>query len=140
MDFISENLQIWIPSIVSIVTLVINLVYYIFIQPFVSFKQVRKQELSKTAEELMIYLSDIVSVEKYDSVPTNIRNYSLKIHLCFESGSAPSPLNEYLEKAFQAAQKRKSLETEEEIMEWNEEFRVIAKMIREKLAEHCGVL
>lgn len=134
-----EALKLWVPSVVSIATLLLNLLFYAFGQPLVSFKLKRKENLVTTAEEFMVFLSEVVSNENFDGVPTQIRNYSLKIHLYFKTGEAPEPLKGQLEKLFQLCRERKSMTDEQRITQWNGEFRDEVRKLRKYLAEYTGV-
>ena len=95
--------------IVSVVTLLVNIFYYIFIQTRLGYRYETKKELSKICSEFFTYLSEIVSYDKFEGVPTTIRNYSMRIHLCFKSGQADRNITESLERIFQMAKRRKGL-------------------------------
>lgn len=136
----TSNLQVWVPAIVSIVTLVINLMFYMFVQPRLTYKAGAKEALGKIAIDLLNYLSDIVSYECFDGVPTQIRKYSLQIHMQFKSGTADEALEELLEEIFKDAKARKQLTTPEDIDAWNNAFRVKVRKLRGLLAKYCGVL
>lgn len=135
-----SDLQIWVPAIVSVVTLAVNMLFYIFAQPKISYKNKVKESLSKVSVELFDYISEIVSYNDFSGVPTKIRQYSIRIHMCFKEGTAPKELEAILEEIYQAVKKRKSLTTFDEIDRWNENFRKMAKKLRKNLAEHCGAL
>lgn len=135
-----SDLQIWVPAIVSVVTLVVNMLFYIFAQPKISYKNKVKESLSKVSVELFDYISEIVSYNDFSGVPTKIRQYSIRIHMCFKEGTAPKELEAILEEIYQAVKKRKSLTTFDEIDRWNENFRKMAKKLHKNLAEHCGAL
>ncbi len=136
----AEVLKSWGPSIVSIIVLFINILYYIFGQPKVSFKARRKEQLVNISEEFLIFLSEVVSYSDFSGVPTKIRNYSLKIHLCFKEGTAPDHLAKILEELFQKVRLRKGMTTQQDIDKWNGEFRCKVRELRKELAEYCGVL
>ncbi len=134
-----DALKLWVPSIISIVTLLINLLFYAFGQPLVSFKLKRKENLVTISEEFMVFLSEVVSKTDFDGVPTQIRNYSLKIHLYFKTGEAPEPLKGQLEKIFQLSKSRKSMTGAQVIEQWNNEFRDEVRKLRVNLAEYTGI-
>lgn len=134
-----ESWKVWLPSIVSIVTLIVNISFYIFVQPKISFTLKRKERFVAVTEELLEFLSEVVSKESFDGVPTKIRNYSLKLHLCFKSGEAPQLLNVQLEHLFKMCQERKKLTDESNIRQWNEDFRNEVRQLRKAAAEYCGV-
>lgn len=136
----TNNLEIWIPAIVSIITLILNLLFYIFIQPRLTYKATAKESLKKVSVELLNYLAEIISYESFDGVPTQIRKYSLQIHLHFKDGTSEGQLEILLEQLFREVRKRKSLTVTADIDKWNEEFRTLARNLRENLAKHCGAL
>lgn len=136
----TNSLEIWIPAIVSIITLLLNLMFYIFIQPRLTYKATAKESLKKISVELLNYLAEIISYEKFDGVPTQIRKYSLQIHLHFKEGTSDGQLEILLEQVFKEVRKRKSLTTTADIDKWNDDFRVLARNLRKNLAKHCGAL
>ena len=135
-----NNLAIWVPSIISIITLLFNLGFYIFCELRLGYKYRIKQELAKISAELLTYLAEIVSYDTFEGVPTQIRNYSLKIHLCFKTGTADEEIAEELEQIFQAVKCRKKLTDASEIGEWNEKFRKKVRKLRCLLSKYCGAL
>lgn len=135
-----EEIQIWLPCIVSIITLLINLGYYIFVQPRQGYKYEKRTNLTKISEEFLTYLSEVVSLPDFNGVPTKIRNYSLKIHLCFKSGTANKEMADLLEDIFGMAKNRKTLTDEQDIRTWNENFRKKVRSLREQLSSYCGGL
>lgn len=102
-----SDLQIWVPAIVSVVTLAVNMLFYIFAQPKISYKNKVKESLSKVSVELFDYISEIVSYNDFSGVPTKIRQYSIRIHMCFKEGTAPKELEAILEEIYQAVKKEK---------------------------------
>ncbi len=136
----TNNLEIWVPAIVSIITLFINMAFYMFAQPRITYETSAKESLSKVSVELLNYLAEIISYENFDGVPTQIRKYSLQIHLHFKNGTSDGQLEILLEQIFKEARKRKSLTSEADIDKWNDNLRVLAKELRKNLAKHCGAL
>lgn len=136
----SNNLEVWIPAIISVFTLIVNLFFYIFVQPRISYKSTAKDALSKVSIELLNYLAEIVSFEDFSGVPTKIRKYSLQIHLQFKKGTADGQVELLLEEIFKAVQKRKTIESIEDIESWNEVFRNKVRGLRKELAKYCGSL
>lgn len=136
----TEELKIWVPSFVSVITLLINMAFYIFAQPRLGYKYKRKEELAIISAEMFTYLSEIVSLEDFTGVPTKLRNYSLKIHLCFKKGSAKKNIADMLEELFQMAKRRKNLKDEDDIQAWNEELREKCRELRKQLGKYCGGL
>ena len=118
-----EVLKVWLPSIVSIITLLINLCFYIFVQPRLGYKYKVKEQLYRECTELFVFLTDIVSKTDFNGVPTKIREHSLKIHLCFVSGKADDKTSEKLEEIYQMTKNRKTLNADTEIEAWNIQFR-----------------
>mgnify|MGYP003188871267 FL=1 len=119
----TNNLEIWVPAIVSIITLVLNLLFYIFIQPRLTYKATAKESLKKVSVDLLNYLAEIISYEQFDGVPTQIRKYSLQIHLHFKAGTSDGQLEILLEQIFNEVRKRKNLTSTDDIDKWNDEFR-----------------
>ena len=136
----STNLELWIPAAVSILTLVLNLMFYILVQPRLTYKATAKEVLSKISVELLNYLSEIVSLNDFSGVPTQIRKYSLQIHLHFKEGTSDGQLELLLEQVFQAVKKRKTLTDEVDIIKWNDDLRDLEKKLRKQLAKYCGAL
>ncbi len=134
-----EAWKVWLPSIVSILTLIVNICFYVFVQPNISFTLKRKERFAAVTEELLEFLSEVVSRESFDGVPTKIRNYSLKLHLCFKSGEAPQLMNVQLEHLFKMCQERKMISDEQKIHQWNDDFRNEVRKLRKAAAEYCGV-
>lgn len=124
--------------IVSVVTLLVNIFYYIFIQTRLGYRYETKKELSKICSEFFTYLSEIVSYDNFEGVPTTIRNYSMRIHLCFKSGQADQNISMQLEKIFQMTKRRKGLVEREQIGSWNEEFRTEVTQLRKAVSKYCG--
>lgn len=124
---------------ISILTLLVNILFYILIAPRINFRFQKKEELTKNASEFLSYLSDVVSFENYDGVPTKIRNYCLSIHLLFKKGQAPTEISNCMEEMFQLAKKRKTITDNTEIQEWEIEFRTKSRNLRTLLAKYTGV-
>ena len=124
--------------IVSVVTLLVNIFYYIFIQTRLGYRYETKKEFAKICSEFFTYLSEIVSYDKFDGVPTEIRNYSMRIHLCFKSGKAKQNIADLLEKIYQMTKRRKGLVERGEIDSWNEEFRTEVTQLRKAVGKYCG--
>lgn len=136
----SSGLEIWIPAAVSMITLLLNLIFYIFVQPRITYKSTAKESLTKTSVELLNYLAEIVSMDNFEGVPTKIRKYSIEIHLQFKDGTADGKIELLLEQIFQEVQKRKKITSEAEIDTWNENFRIKVRELRKALAKYCGIL
>lgn len=135
-----DNLEIWIPAAVSVITLLVNMAFYLFMQPHIADKASTKEALRKVSVKLLNYLSDVVSMDSFEGVPTKIRKYSLQIHLYFKSGTAAGEVELLLEKIFKEVQTRKSLTAQQEIENWNDNFRNLVRDLRKNLAKYCGSL
>ena len=135
-----EVLKVWLPSIVSIITLLINLCFYIFVQPRLGYKYKVKEQLYRECTELFVFLTDIVSKADFNGVPTKIREHSLKIHLCFVNGKADDKTSEKLEEIYQMTKNRKTLNADTEIEAWNIQFRKKSRELRKLLGRYCGGL
>ena len=133
------GLELWVPSIISVITLILNGWFYIFVQPKLTEQAKAKESLTEISLEFLKYLADIVSYDDFEGVPTKVREYSLQIHLHFKHGIANKKLEKLLEQIFQDVQERKTLEKEPEIEEWTIEFRKQVKELRKQLAKKCGV-
>ena len=96
----SNNLQIWIPAITSVITLIVNLMFYILVQPKLKYKAEARENISKISAELLSYLSDIVSFDSFDGVLTKVRKLSLQIHLQFKNGTADKEIENLLEEIY----------------------------------------
>lgn len=136
----TNDLEIWIPAIVSIITLLLNLMFYIFIQPRLTYKATAKESLKKVSVELMNYIAEIISYEDFSNVPTQIRQYSLQIHMHFKKGTSDGQLEILLEQVFKEVKRRKGLIIANDIDKWNDDFRVLARKLRKELAKYCGAL
>jgi hypothetical protein len=135
-----EQLKIWIPAGVSIITLIVNISFYMFCQPNISFKNKRKEDYVNIANDLLVYLSKLVSFVYFDGALTTIRNYSLKIHLCFSSGTADGKIEMKLEEVYQSVKRRKTMTDPHDIAEWEDEFRNLVRELRKVLAKYSGIL
>lgn len=127
----------WLPTITSIITLIVNIFFYICIQSKLGYEYKRKEDLAAVCAEFFTYLSEVVSYKDYDGVPTAIRNYSLRIHLCFKDGQADDEITSKLESLFQQAKERKTKD-DNEIDAWGERFRTDVKELRCLLGKYCG--
>lgn len=136
----SNGFEIWIPAIVSIISLVVNLLFYIFVQPRITYKKTARDALTKTSVDLLNYLSEIVSYNEFDGVPTQIRKYSIQIHLQFKKGTADEKIELLLEEIFQEVRARRKITSDEDIDNWNNNFRIKVRELRKALAKYCGVL
>lgn len=136
----TTNLEIWVPAVVSIITLIVNMLFYLFVQPHLTYKASAKESLTKISVELLNYMAEIVSYDNFDGVPTQIRKYSLQIHLQFKNGTSDGKIELLLENVFQEVKRRKSLISEQDVENWNANFRSLARDLRKNLARYCGSL
>ncbi|MEI3192229.1 MAG: hypothetical protein V8S36_08395 [Lachnospiraceae bacterium] len=77
---------------------------------------------------------------EFEGVPTKIRKYSLQIHMQFKSGTAGNGIDLVLEKIYKEVKRRKTLSDENDIEQWDTDFRNLARELRVKLAGYCGTL
>ena len=134
------NLEVWLPAAISVITLIVNLCFYIFVQPRLSYKLNAKERLANTSVELLNFLSEVVSLNDFSGVPTRVRKYSIQIHMHFKSGVASKEIERLLEEIFQDCKRRKTLVLKNEIDEWNNSFRQHVRELRIELAKYCGEL
>lgn len=127
----------WLPTITSILTLAVNIIFYVCIQSRLGYEYKRKEDLAAICECFFKYLSELISYDDFDGAPTEIRNYSLKIHLCFKDGQADQYTTEMLETLYQQVKERKTLESCG-IEKWNIAFRENVRKLRCRLGKYCG--
>lgn len=132
------DLSVWVPAIVSIVSVLLNIAFSVFIAPMVLRKSNAREKMHKICTEYQKYLSGVVSLESFDGVPTEIRKFSLEVLLMFKSGKAPDGLNSSMEAVYQAAKRRKQL-APGEISAWEQEFREKVRTLRIEMAKYSGV-
>lgn len=124
---------------ISIVTLLVNILFYIIIAPRINFKFQKKEDFLKYSSEFITYLSTINSLKNFDGVLTKIRNYSVSIQLLFKEGIAPDPLHSNMETIYQSVKERKSMISDEEIADWEIRFRSEIRELRMSLAKYTGI-
>ncbi len=133
------ELSVWVPAIISVISLIVTTIFTIFISPVISEKHNQKNEMYKICAAFFDYLTDIVSFDTYEGVPSQIRKYSLKIHLMFKSGIAPQKISNLLERIFQLVKERKKLTDESEILTWEKTYREKVRELRLELSKYVGV-
>ena len=133
------ELSIWIPAVVSIMVLIVNLCFYATIMPTISHKYERKKDFSKKIEEFLIFLSEVVSFKDFNHAPTNIRNFSLTLDIYFTDGEAPREIHEVLEELFQSLKSRKTMNNIDEISEWENLFRKNVRTLKKRLSKYTGI-
>lgn len=133
------NWSIWIPALISIISLFFNILFYIIIAPKINLKYQKKSELLKIASDFFAYLSDLPSLKSFEGAPTQIRKYSQSIHLMFKNGTAPDNLASILEDLFKSVQSRKNIVDEKEISAWNSEIRNKIRSLRIEIASYTGI-
>lgn len=131
-------MEIWIPAVVAVVTLIINICFNFIISPMIIRKYEVKTKLFDICQEFLIYLTDVVSFDDFSHVPSAVRNYSLKVHICFKTGEAPKQLKEVLEKLFQAVKERHDNKCSD-IKRWEKDFRDLVKEFRKQISRYVGV-
>lgn len=135
----AANLEIWVPAIVSIITLIINVVFTIFVGPKIAERHNQRAAMYKICAEFFDYLTDLVSLENFDGAPSTVRKYSLKIHFMFKTGVAPSRIAAGLESVYQKVKERKELYDDTAISEWEKSYRKLVHALRVDLAKYVGV-
>ena len=135
----TNNLEIWIPTVASIITLVLTGCFYIFIQPYLTYKGESKASLREIALQLSEYMTEVVSYSSFDGVPTQMKKYSVRIKMHFKNGRGSKELNKLLEDAWGKVEERKTLGDPEKIKKWNEDYRKLEHDIRILISKYCGV-
>lgn len=126
-------------SVISIIALLLNIIFYIIIAPRITFKFQKKEEFYKCAREFLSYLSEVVSYDDFAGVPTQIRIHSMSIHLMFNKGTAPKNISNLLEEIFQSAKKRKTIEDIKECEKWEADFRSLMRDLRKAFGKYAGI-
>lgn len=129
----------FVTVLISVLTLLLNILFYIIIAPRISFRYQKKEDFLKYSSEFINYLAKINSLDSFDGVLTQIKTYCITIELLFKDGVAPEPLHTLMEDIFQSIRKRKRMTSEEEICIWENEFRDKTKELRKALAKYTGV-
>lgn len=137
-QLIQTNLLDWIPVILSACTFLFNVFFYMYFRDYLAFKYTRTADLAKISAEFLVYLSEVVSSDDFNGVPTKIRNYSEQILLCFKIEE--KNISNKLEEIFQLAQKRKDISREKDIVLWKESFRLQTSTLQKLLRKYCGVI
>lgn len=132
-------LSIWVPAIVSIVTLVITIIFTVYVSPRIAEKQNQRAAMYKICTDFFDYLTDLVSLDDFSGAPSTVRKYSMKIHFMYKSGSAPEDIKEGLEKIYQKVKVRKTMEDAKAIEKWEKEFRDEVRVLRKELSRYVGV-
>lgn len=133
------DLNDFVTAGISVVTLLLNILFYIVIAPRISFRFQKKEDFLKYAAEFVTYLSTVNSLETFAGVPTKVKSYCVSIELLFKSGVAPDPLHNDMENIFQSVKHRKSLTSKQEISEWESDFREKSQILRKSLARYTGI-
>lgn len=139
----SDGTNMWsvvIPAIVAIINLIVTIIFTVFVAPRIAEKSSQRASMYKICTDFFDYLTDLVSFDNFDNVPSTIRRFSMKIHFMFISGTAPASIANKLENVFQQVKKRKVMQDSEEIAEWEESYRLLVRELRKDLAKYVGVL
>lgn len=129
----------FVSVLISIFTLLLNILFYIIIAPRISFRYQKKEDFLKYSSEFINYLAKVNSLKNFDGVLTQVKTYCITIELLFKNGAAPEPLHSLMEDVFQSIRSRKAMISEEEICIWENEFRDKTKELRKALAKYTGV-
>ena len=132
-------LGVWVPAIVAVVSLIVTTIFTVYIAPKIAAKQNQKTAMYNICSQFFDYLTDIVSLKDYSGVPSQVRKYSLKIHLMYKEGVAPKDISEKLEDIFQKVKTRKTLNSDTEITVWEKDYRDAVRDLRTKLSKYVGV-
>ena len=132
-------LGVWVPAIVAVVSLIVTTIFTVYIAPKIAAKQNQKTAMYTICSQFFDYLTDIVSLKDYSGVPSQVRKYSLKIHLMYKEGVAPKDISEKLEDIFQKVKTRKTLNSDTEITVWEKDYRDAVRDLRTKLSKYVGV-
>ena len=128
-----------VTSAISIITLFLNILFYIIIAPRIGFRFQKKDELFKTASEFLAFLSEINSYDSFDGIPTKVRKYCVSIKLLFKDGETPKELTDRMENIYQMVKTRKNMEDLKEIDQWETKFREETHTLRKELAKYTGI-
>lgn len=131
-------LGVWVPAIVAVISLIVTTVFTVYIAPKIAAKYNQKTAMYNICSEFFDYLTDIVSLEDYNGVPSQVRKYSLKIHLMYKTGVAPQSISDKLEDIFQKVKMRKTLKSDDEITAWENDYRKAVRDLRTQLAKYVG--
>lgn len=124
---------------ISVLTLFLNILFYIIIAPRISFRFQKKEDFLKYSSEFIEYLAQVNSFDEFDGALTQVKSYCIKIKLLFKDGVAPKPLNSLMEKVYQSIKRRKYMRSKKAIAKWENEFRGLTKELRISLAKYTGV-
>jgi hypothetical protein len=125
---------------IAIVTLMLNILFYIIIAPRIGFRFQKKEDFLKYSSDFMTYLAQVSSSSDLKGAPTKVKNYCESIQLLFKNGKAPKDLRDCMEDIFQLVKTRKDTAmTEDEVEEWAEVFRKKTHELRSYLARYTGV-
>lgn len=135
----SSNIDVWVPAIISILSLLVNVLFSVFVAPRVLRRSNAKDKMHSICANYQQYLSEIVSYDSFEGVPTQVRKYSLEIHLMFQDGTAPKKLAKAMEKIYQMTKERKKLSDAPAIDKWNNDFRDEVARLRKLMAKYTAV-
>lgn len=135
----TAQLAVWVPAVISILTLIITIIFTVYVSPMISRKHNQKVAMYNICTEFFDYLTDLVSFDNFDGAPSEVRKYSMRIHLMFKSGDAPQKVKETLEAVWKKVKERKTLQDEEKIAAWETSYRGLVRELRKELAKYVGV-
>lgn len=133
------ELNDFVTALISILTLLLNILFYIVIAPKINFRFQKKEDFLKYSSEFITFLSAVNSLDSFEGIPTKVKSYCVSIELLFKDGVAPEPLRNDMEKVFQAVKQRKTLTSTDEIIQWNSDFRTLTQQLRKSLAKYTGI-
>jgi hypothetical protein len=97
-----------------------------------------ESERHKLYSEMLILVTLIPKEQKdLDNWTYQIRSSSQRIHILFETGTAPSDFKSALELVFKLAQEKKDDSTD---VNWSEQFRMAVRGLRKQMSAHIKVV
>lgn len=134
----SEDMAIWVPAIISVLSLVVNIIFSTYIAPRVIEKNNYKNKLLEITGEFLGFLSEVISMNDFNGIPTKVRNYSLRIHMLFETGTAPDEIASILERLFTLVKERKNADDHFDVAQWEVNMRDESRKLRAQIAKYSG--
>lgn len=127
----------WLPVVLNACTLLFNVFFYMYFKDYIAFKYTRTADLAKIGAEFLSFLTEVISYDDFEGVPTKIKNYSEQILLCFRTDE--KEISKLLEELFVSAQKRKSM-TDGDVDYWRKHFREKTSRLQKLLRKYCGII
>jgi hypothetical protein len=93
-------------------------------------------ERHKLFSELLTVVTNVPKENDTESWTYKIRDVSQRIHILFDSGTAPREFKDSLELVFKFAQEKKDNQEE---MNWDKEFRTVVRGLRKQMSKNLKV-